>query len=96
MEEIEKLEDVLASLKRGLAQSADGDTHDLGSFAQYTDEGEGNPSGAEVGAAFTAWASKNEIGPVPLDWAWFGEIVRWSGAPYEVVTSGPSSVATEK
>lgn len=31
---------------------------------------------AEVAAAFVAWAAKNEIAEPPLDWAWFGEIVR--------------------
>ena len=38
---------------------------------------------AEVARAFAAWAAKNEIGPVPLDWAWFGEITRRFLPEYE-------------
>lgn len=38
-----------ASLKRGLAQSAAGDVHDRGSFAQYAEH--------EIMAAPTAWQS---------------------------------------
>jgi hypothetical protein len=30
--------DALESVRRGLSQSAKGETHDLGSFAQYADE----------------------------------------------------------
>ena len=33
---------------------------------------------AGVGAKFAEWAAKNEIAEPPLDWAWFGEIVRWT------------------
>lgn len=44
-------------------------------------ESDASPTAAEVGEAFSKWAMKNEIQEPPLDWKWFGEIVRWSGAP---------------
>ena len=34
----------------------------------------------EVGRAVREWAMKNEVAEPPLDWAWLGEIIRWSGA----------------
>lgn len=36
---------------------------------------------AEVGTKFAEWAFKNEIAEPPLDWAWYGEVVRWTGSP---------------
>jgi hypothetical protein len=36
----------------------------------------------EVGRAVRDWAMRAEIQPdgEPIDWAWLGEIIRWSGA----------------
>lgn len=42
---------------------------------------------AEVGDRFSEWAAKNEIANPPLDWAWFGEIVYWTGSQHHVDNS---------
>lgn len=36
---------------------------------------------AQVGTRFAEWSAKNEVAGPPLDWAGFGEIVRWTGSP---------------
>jgi len=62
------------SLARGLAQSAAGEVHDLGSFDD--DEAARQEGRIEVARAVLAWSMVAEIAEPPLDWAWFGEIMR--------------------
>lgn len=46
---------------------------------------------AEVANAFMAWAAANEVAEPPLDWAWFGEILR-RYSPLYVTDSTPRPV----